>query len=187
MNARVKKYLIHALWIIPLAFIVISLAPLRVAIPNNRKAFEKIKLLPGERWYLVEPCQVSDAVWVSSLNSQNADSIYFTELTGCNPELSFRRAFAYGQASGGGANRFLMIGKIERFTYPDSKYSAVLNVRKWYIIGTINRDYDYGHPWYLNIYDIKLIRGFFKISPRGINYDEQHQTLRLRRNEAPGG
>ena len=159
MNARVKKYLIHALWIIPLAFIVISLAPLRVAIPNDRKAFDSIKLLPGERWYLVDPCQVSDAVWISRLNSQNTDSIYFTELTGHNPELSFRRAFAYGQAAGGGANRFLMIGKLENDVYVGSSYNAVLNVRKWYIIGPINRDYDFGHPWYLNIYDIRLIRG----------------------------
>ncbi|MEI7834043.1 MAG: hypothetical protein WCJ56_12710 [bacterium] len=153
-----NRALTRAIGSIVIAFIVVSLIPVRMGISDDRNAFDRIELLPGERWYLVEYTQVSDAIWLSTLNSENTDNIYFTELTGDDPWPSFRRSFAYEHTSGGGRNKYLMIGKIERYTYPDSKYNAVLNVRKWYVISPVNRLL--GPPWYLNIFDVKLTRGF---------------------------
>lgn len=157
MKKKIFKYLLHALWIIPLALVVISLIPVRMAIPNDRKVFDSFALQPDERWFVVEPCQTSNASWRSEVNSMNTTGVYFSELTGNDPWSSFRSAFAQGHLPGGGANKnhYLLIGTMEKEGGDSSYNDAVLNVRKWYIITPVNRDFMIGPPWYLNKFDLK--------------------------------
>ena len=154
MKKKNEKYILYAIGIIPLAFVVISLIPIRMAISDEKKFLAGIKLQPGERWYVVENCQYSNSSWESFQNDKDTRNVSFSELSGNNPWDSFSNSFGQGHLPGGIKNRYVLIGK----AVPENDESSeiVFNVRKWYIIAPVNRDFMIGPPWYLTIFDVKL-------------------------------
>ena len=105
---------------------------------------------------MAEPCQTSNASMKSELNSINTEAIYFSDLTGDDPWASFSPAFNDGHLPGGiAANRYLLIGTIEKEGGDNSPSDAIIHVRKWYVISPVKHAFVIGLPWYLNRFDLK--------------------------------
>jgi len=165
-NTRILKYIVSGIIVAS----ILGLIPVKRAINSKYYDFNSIKLLDTETWFIVEPCQVTNAEWyvvkAKDIAYQSKD-VYISKMIGDTPFSGFNLNSDFSYDITSTPNKYLLIGDVvKKNDIHTTQVEIEYRVRKWYPIYPIQRYSIRGRylsESYQTIYDYKLFELFIRL------------------------